>query len=413
MSTIPTISVIIPNFNQARYLGEAIRSALNQTYRSMEIIVVDDGSTDNSREVAAQFGNQIRYLWQENQGLAGARNTGINASNGGLIGLLDADDQWLPNFLETMVSLADKSSDAAVYYCRAQGMDADGSELPQVFGGPVGRPGTTYLPLLRSNFLIPSTIVMRRSIVRAAGLFDPKLRSCEDWDLWLRLLPRHLFVGTWKCLARYRLHGSSLSADSSVMQKAAKAVIEKHFGPDDGQWHTWSDEKRRAFGGVYRYHLLTSLQRQNDWQAGAVHLRRALQVDPTLSADLSLFYELALGSQPLGHRGTAYQLDTQGNASRVRTLLTAAFDLALAPALQPLFRRTLGTADYALGLVAYNTGHRSLSRRFFLSALCYRPELCCDTLMMGDLIKSFISPLWLNRMKLSWDRAGILRGAAR
>ena len=100
------VSIIIPNFNQARFVVSAIESALGQTYPFFEIIVVDDGSTDNSREVVARFGNKVRYMWQKNQGLAGARNTGIKAAKGEFIGLLDADDEWERNFLDSMLALA-------------------------------------------------------------------------------------------------------------------------------------------------------------------------------------------------------------------------------------------------------------------------------------------------------------------
>jgi len=400
---MPKVSVLIPNYNHTRYIDSAIQSVLNQSYQPFEVIVVDDGSTDNSREVVAQFGNQVRYIWQENQGLAGARNTGICAAKGELIALLDADDVWYPKFLETMISLAAKRPDAAVYYCGAQGMDSDSSDLPQVFGGPVMSPETIYEHLLRGNFLIPSTIVMRRSVVTAAGLFDQNLRSCEDWDLWLRLLPEHLFIGTCECLVRYRLHKGSLSANPNGMQQAAQTVIEKHFGSNDGQPHAWSAEKRRAYGGLYRYHLLTSLQRKGDWQAGALYFRQALQADPTLATDLDLFYDLALGTQPVGYRGTTYQLDLEANALGLRRLMKEVLGSTGAPTVK-LHRRALGTAYYALGIVAYNTGKVSLGRHFFVSALYQRPELCREALLVGNLVKSWVGRPWLKRMKACAER---------
>lgn len=404
-SKSPRVSIIIPSYNKARYVAEAIQSALVQTYRSFEIIVVDDGSTDHTREVVARFGNQITYIWQENQGLAGARNTGLQASRGELIGLLDADDQWHPGFLETMVSLASACLRAAVYYCRAQGMDVDGLDLPQVLGGPPRQPETMYRAMLRGNFLIPSTILMRRSVAMSAGRFDQTLRSCEDWDLWLRILPKHLFIGTWERLVRYRLHDDSLSSNSTGMKQAAQAVVEKHFGSDDGQWHNWSTEKRRAYGGLYRYQMLTIVQRQRDWKAAATYFRRALQADPTLATDLDLFYDLALGMQPAGYRGTAHGLDLEGNAKCLSNLLRAAVETPLVSQLSNLDRQVFGTAHYALGLVAYNTGQRSFSRHFFLSALYYRPELCRDTLILGNLMKSLFSRPMLEGIKRFGVRA--------
>lgn len=401
------VSVVIPNYNHTRFISEAIHSVLAQTYRSFEIIVVDDGSTDNCREVVACFGNQVCYIWQENQGLAGARNTGIRAARGELIGLLDADDQWIPGYLETMVSLATQHPKAAVYYCCAQGMDVDGHDLPQIFGGPVLSPEMMYPTLLRANYLIPSTILIRRSVIMAAGLFDQKLRSCEDWDLWLRILPGKVIVGTSERLVRYRLHGSSLSTNPTGMQQATRAVIEKHFGPDDGQYQSWSQEKRRAYGGVYRYHLLTSIQRQNDWQAGARYLRQALQVDPTLAVDLELFYDLALGTQPPGYRGTSSELPIETNANQIIRMLADVFYQPMTPELALLHYQTRGTACYALGLVAYNVGQLALSRKCLLRALRFRPDLWRDALVVGNLVKSVVGCTgltWLRQLQKTPSR---------
>jgi hypothetical protein len=343
------------------------------------------------------FGQQVRYMWQENQGLAGARNTGIRAAQGELIGLLDADDQWQPTFLENMVALADQHPEGAVYYCGARGMDVEGRDLPQVFGGPARPPDTMYQTLLRANFLIPSTIVMRRSIIMGVGLFDPGLRSCEDWDLWLRILQEHSIVGTSACLARYRLHDSSLSANPAGMQRAKQAVVEKHFGPDDGQWGSWSPEKRRAYGGLYRYHALSSVQKQNDWSTGAQYLRQALSADPTLAVDLGLFYDLALGRQPPGYRGTSHQLELEKNAMQILSILESVFKASLASELESVRRQACGTAYFALGLVAYNSDQRALCRGFLSKALYYRPSLWSDSRLTGNFLKSFVSQPMLER----------------
>lgn len=385
----PLVSVIIPAYNQAGYVGEAIQSVQQQTCSNFEIIVVDDGSIDNCWEVVAGFGDSVCYIRQENQGLAGARNTGIRAAKGELIGLLDADDQWLPGYLKTMLSLADRHHEAVVYYASAQAMDADGRNLPQFYGGPVVPPKSLYQVLLRANFLIPSTILMRRDAVVAAGLFDQELRSCEDWDLWLRILPERIIVGTSECLVRYRIHGSSLSTNPAGMQKATLAVIEKHFGLDDGQWQTWTNDKRRAYGGVYRYYLLTSVQRQGDWQAGARYLRLALQTDPTLANDLDLFYELAMGAQPQGYRDTPFQLELENNVSRIDQTLLEVFEPPVAPNLETLKHKVIGTTHCAIGLLAYNTGQLSMSRSHIVKALRYRPELWRDKKVTGNLVKTF------------------------
>jgi tetratricopeptide (TPR) repeat protein len=305
-----------------------------------------------------------------------------------------------------MVSLATQHPEAAVYYCSAQGMDVEGRDLPQVFGGPVRPPDAMYGILLRANFLVPSTIVMRHSVIVAAGLFDQELRSCEDWDLWLRILPKHTFVGTSACLVRYRLHGGSLSTNPAGMQQATRAVIEKHFGPDDGQWQTWSEQKQRAYGGVYRYHVLTSVQRQGDWQAATQYLRQALQADPTLATDLDFFYDLALGSQSSGYRGTSYELSLEDNASHISQILANVFVSSTRSDLEPLRRQTYGTAFFALGLVAYNTRQLPLSRRFLLQALRFRPEGWRDRRVIGNLMKSLFGRSVLAKLRRDREQAG-------
>jgi glycosyltransferase involved in cell wall biosynthesis len=400
--TKPFFSIIIPVYNQANFLGEAIQSALEQTYSNYEIIVVDDGSSDNCREVVAEFGDKVRYIWQENKGLGGARNTGILAAKGELIALLDSDDQWMPTFLEYIVTGTHFYPDADVIFCSARAMDADGHDLAQVFCENIPPPDLIYSTLLRANFLIPSTVVIRRAILMSVGLFeqtDRAIHGCEDWDLWLRIASDHKFVGSYRILVRYRLHGSSLSSNPSNMQQAVRAVIEKNFGPDDGHPENWPPEKRRAYGGVYRYHLLTSVQRQKDWQAAKTYLSRALHFDPTLAIDLDLFYDLALGNQPPGYRGSGQHLNLDENAIHVEDMLAELFCEPESAELQPLRSLLLGTAYYALGLVANNIGERSICRRFFTRAIRYRPDLVKNTQILNSLIKSFINQSTVIKLK--------------
>ncbi len=384
----PGISVVIPNYNHTRYLSAAIESALHQTCPPLEVIVVDDGSTDECRAAVAEFGARVRYVYQENQGLAGARNTGLRLARGELVGLLDADDQWMPTFAASMLALASQDPEATVYYCAACAVDEGGAPLPQVFGRPVGEPAQLYETLLRANFLIPSTIVMRREPVLSAGMFDTTLTpsGCEDWDLWLRLLPGHRFIGRDEPLVLYRQHGGSLSANVSSMQRAARAVIEKNFGLDDDRCEAWSHDKRRAFGGLYRYTLVTAIQRGGDWPSATTSLTRALQVDPSLATDLSLFYDLALGSQPPGYRDAGPGVPFATNAQHVAALMQQALaPTAIDPSTAAAAR---ATATHALGLVAYNTGHHAQAIHHLTQALRLRPSLWTDSVVVGDLVKS-------------------------
>ena len=395
------VSVIIPNYNNAHYLERAIQSILNQTYTDYEIIVVDDGSTDNSRDVVGKFGEKVRYIWQENKGLGGARNTGILASDTELIGLLDADDEWRPTFLEKMMALVQSRPDAVVYFSGAQGMDSEGNDLPQFFGRKITT-NEIYDDFLRANFIIPSTVLFRRAVVVAAGLFEEKnrgLHGCEDWDLWLRLAPSHPFAGTAESLTRYRLHTQAFSANPGHMQNAAQTVIEKNFGLDDGNYADWSAEKRRAFGGVYRYRALSAVQKQGDWDTAIESLQKAIMIDPTLSDDLDLFYELAFGTQSSGYRETAFGLRLDENATQITNVLTKVFNERTP--LSPLHRRTSGTASYAIGLVAYNIARWDLSRKYLFRAIALSPRLLLNTKVSFTLAKSCLPASLMDQFRRS------------
>jgi len=393
------VNIIIPAYNVQKYVGSAIKSVLAQTFKDFEIIVVDDGSSDDTKEVIHAFGDQVRYIWQENMGLGGARNAGILASNSEFIGLLDADDEWRPNFLERMMALVQSRPDAFVYYSGAQGMDSEGNDLPQIFGRMISSNDLSR-NILRANFIIPSTVIFRRDIVVDVGLFDEKnhkLHGCEDWDLWLRLASSHSFAGTSESLVRYRLHSQTFSANPLHMQEAVKAVVEKNFGVDDGRYEIWSDEKRRAFGGVYRYYALTSIQKLGAWDAATESMRKAFAIDPSLAIDLDLFYELTFGSQPPGHRGTIHGFDLEQNIQLVTNMLEKIFEKQASIA--ALRRKTFGTANYAMGLVAYNLNRQDLSRNLLRQAIVYMPVLLLVKKAFLVMVKSYLNPNFVRKMK--------------
>jgi hypothetical protein len=233
---------------------------------------------------------------------------------------------------------------------------------------------------------------MRREPLLAAGLFDVKFRRLQDWELWVRLLRQgHLFAGLAEGLIDYRLHDSSLSTDPSGGQEAAMAMVVKHFGIDDGRPEGWPTEKRRAYGGVYRYHGVTaSLLRAGDWQACGRYLRQAFQADPSLAEDLDLFYELALGVQPLGQRGLSGKLRLADNAAKIKALLEAIYQPPLNAEMAGHRARAFNMAYHALGLVAYNTGCDQLTARFLLIALRFRPSLPQLKRSGSLLLKTFL-----------------------
>lgn len=229
----PTVSIVIPCYNQAHFLSESVDSALAQTYAEIEILVVDDGSTDNTRAVAARYGDRIRYIHQENGGLAAARNTGIRHAKGELIALLDSDDRWLPHKLETQVPHFADSEVALVHasyrlfpppeYLEKEWIVTEGAH-------------PTYLEEVRQNKVGVLTAVIRRSVLEEVGGFDAAYYGCEDWELWLRIAEKYRLVGCAEILAEYRLHGSSMThTNGERMYQARKRILEKQAArhPDD------------------------------------------------------------------------------------------------------------------------------------------------------------------------------------
>jgi glycosyltransferase involved in cell wall biosynthesis len=396
----PRFSVIIPAYNQARYLGEAIKSVLAQTFHDYEIVVVNDGSTDETEMVALRYDEKIRYVYQENQGLAGARNSGIRAAQGAWIALLDSDDCWLPEFLERMTARINEHPRAVVFYGAALCVDERGVPLKQAVGYKPVENVRLYHALLRANFIIPSTVVVNKKVIEQAGCFDQSLRSCEDWDLWLQLLSEgKAFYGIPDVLVHYRIHGSSLSANVARMQNSHRSVAEKHFGVDDRQYDQWAEEKRIAFGGLYRYQLLTNIQRRNDWQ-GADILQKAMQADPSITTDLDFYFELALGSQPVGYRGTDCQLMLAQNAQRIESLLADLFALADNPEILKKRDVIYGSAYKAIGLAAYNTGQFALCRMYLWKAFRNQPGLWREGWIFDRLLKS----LFGRRIRERWRK---------
>ena len=179
------VSFVIPNYNHAQYLGDAIRSVLAQSYAGTEIVVVDDGSTDESRAVAEQFGARIRLLCQANAGLSAARNTGIQAATGDYIALLDADDLVEPLYTERLLAALAAAPQADGAYCGYRFVDQNNQPLPRLERRVVA-PELLYTALLNGNYWVPESLLIRRECYLAAGEFDPALRACEDWDVWLR-----------------------------------------------------------------------------------------------------------------------------------------------------------------------------------------------------------------------------------
>src|SRR5215813_12962257 len=218
---MPTVSVIIPAYNAAPFIGETLRSVFAQTLSCLEVIVVNDGSPDTGalESEIAPYREQLNYIIQENRGASAARNVGVQAAQGDFIAFLDADDIWLPDYLAEQLQFIHETG-ADLVCADAVVFDESGVESETYMEAltndcsDTGR--VSFSGLIRGEQnLITSGIVTKREPVVAAGLFDESLRNAQDFDLWIRMTLRGLHLSFQRTpLLRYRNREGSLSGDS-------------------------------------------------------------------------------------------------------------------------------------------------------------------------------------------------------
>jgi glycosyltransferase involved in cell wall biosynthesis len=221
---VPVVSVIIPAHNSAAYVVEAVRSVLAQTFRDYETIVVDDGSTDQTMDVLAQFGGAIRIHRQSNQGPAAARNAGIRLAAGEFVTFLDADDVWMPDKLARQVDFMTTHPEVGLLFADATEWRGDTIEKPSILATMTfGRDAEAQVPiqdafrkLLIENFIPTSSVMVRRSCFAKAGLFDVALPNAEDREMWLRLAAHFPIAGVPEVLARKRSHDANISLRTEI-----------------------------------------------------------------------------------------------------------------------------------------------------------------------------------------------------
>jgi glycosyltransferase involved in cell wall biosynthesis len=224
-----TVAVIIPTFNHARFLADAISSVLAQTHPADQIIVVDDGSTDSPAAVVGDF-PEVRLLQQRNRGLSAARNTGLRSCATSHVVFLDADDRLLPIALEAGLDHAGKSADCAFVYGGFYVVSGDGSSRgpdSDYFPPPIR--GDAHLEFLRENLIaVPATVLYRRECLMEEGGFDETLHGCGDYDLYLRMTRRYRITNYPAVVAEYRMHGQNMSNNHMMMLREALSVLRRH-----------------------------------------------------------------------------------------------------------------------------------------------------------------------------------------
>jgi glycosyltransferase involved in cell wall biosynthesis len=285
------VSIIIPTFNRARLVGDALRSALAQTYPACEVLLLDDGSTDETPELAASFGERIRYIRQENAGVEAARNRGAAESTGEYIHFLDSDDMLTPHAIATLVALAEADTEVRLAFGRARDVDPLGREM-RVYQPDYEHPGGVWPGLnelehlLLKNYIHPGACLLRRSAWDAAGGFDLAWGSAfEDWDLWARVARGGLVGYTPELLLTVRTQPGGLSQRFGPENylRSKRRIIDGAFA--DVETSAYLAPQRARIEGAYLFDVAWMAYSEHDVSRARAELRRALEVYPQLFAD--------------------------------------------------------------------------------------------------------------------------------
>lgn len=226
----PLVSVVIPNYNYAGYIGQAVDSVLAQTYRRVEVVVVDDGSNDDSLDVLAAYGGRVSVIEQRNAGVAAARNTGVAASSGEMVAFLDADDVWLPEKLQKQIEKITSDDEIGLVHCAMTYIDLKGEICGEATCGKEGRVADDLLRFESGTVIgAGSTGLVRRDVFDSVGGFDVRLSTAADWDLCYRVAVGHQVGFVAEPLVLYRTHNSNMHSNIGAMEHDMLLGFEKAF----------------------------------------------------------------------------------------------------------------------------------------------------------------------------------------
>lgn len=277
------VSVIIPCYNQSHFLGEAIESVLRQTYPHYEIIVVDDGSDDDTAEVA-RSSERVRCLSQKNRGLAAARNAGLEASRGSYVVFLDADDRLLANALEDGVSALVSHPKCAFAYGHVKLIGADGLPLPSP--RQIGVEGEHYLELLRRNYIwTPGVVVYQRGVFDFVEGFNTSVSASADFDLNARIARLFPICCSESVVLEYRRHDLSMSRDFARMLKDAVTArrLQRKFAKGNREYEEALQTGIRTAQEDYGKKLMSQIRdqmREYKWHKATAGLLTLLRYYP-------------------------------------------------------------------------------------------------------------------------------------
>lgn len=277
---IPLVTVVIPTYNRRHLIEEALDSVFAQTFTDYEVVLVDDGSTDGTEAlVKKKYGTRLRYVRQENQGISGARNTGIANASGKYVAFLDSDDKWLPEKLARQVAFMEAHPETGLLSTKLARYEL-GGDKEKVEICPVDFPRNFQDLLTGKNNVPTTTTLVRRECFEKAGLFDRELPVAEDWDLWLRIAEHYGLACLDEILAEHRDHSQKTTQNLAKTYEGYWRFYAKTAELYADKIPNLAEVRRR--GQSFRYLLGIHLMRGGHYGASLSHLCAVLAADPAV-----------------------------------------------------------------------------------------------------------------------------------
>jgi glycosyltransferase involved in cell wall biosynthesis len=275
----PLVSVVIPAYNSRSYVAQAVESVLTQTFHEFEIIVIDDGSTDDTRQTLAAYADRIRYVHQENRGVYAARNRGAKLAQGQYIAFLDADDVWLPEKLAVQVGALESHPEFGAAHTDTALIGPDGRVV-----NPASNPkrqshsGMVFDEFFQSNMavILLSTVLIRRDCFEALGGFDERHRAVQDQFFFLRLAWSYPIYFIPKPLVQYRITPGSLSRSSAAENISLRELLLREFIKEHGDYFASRSALLRNKWRSFHYDAGLRLFYARQLPESRRHLRKAL-----------------------------------------------------------------------------------------------------------------------------------------
>jgi glycosyltransferase involved in cell wall biosynthesis len=368
---LPRVSVIIPTYNRSELLRVAVESVLAQTYPNIEIIVVDDGSTDDTATMMAQYAERVTYLQQTNRGVAVARNTGFRAASGEYVTFLDDDDLIIPTKIERQMQVLASRAEVSLVHCGYYHTDEAGNSMDRVVLLPEGE---VLRPLVCRNFIWVGAPLIRRQCLDVVGPFDEEIPSVSaDWDMWLRIAQAgYPFACVQEPLGAYRIQRDSMLADVSGLEYATFTILDRVFS--DPQLPADVVAVKEQAYGAWRFWISCRYYATGRWDDARRNLEGALALRPQL---LNHLVDLV---QPLCDEALSLRVTDplQFVADVLDHLPVGAYDLRRCRS------HLLGRVYVGLALRNYGVGNIADAKRELAEAVALDPTILKRTKDFAD-----------------------------